>query len=297
VNLNKNLRWRTIPNTNGFYQVSEFGQLRMIDKELCTFNIQNITGNIFKVIPYILKEKNYGDIRIKVPYLHLYTVDGKVTYPVSSIVISAFHGIVDLDHNEIYHLDGNELNNSIDNLILCERDSKSRMIKMYYDDKSECIHLPHNTMKNFHIISEYNLEGFKQNVYVNRKICSRILNIPEHFILSVMQGSKMLEYDGKIFKQGDGPYIINTSMIKERKMVISNSSSLLNRRLVLQYKSDGKLKSIYNNYMEAAEHNKISIHEVKDAIQKKMLLKDCMWIVENNTSIHQHYQSICLNNA
>jgi hypothetical protein len=297
MNLNKNIRWRTVPNTNGFYQVSELGQLRMIKKELSTYNIHNITGNIFSIIPFTVKDKNYGDMKLKIPHYQIDTISGKITIAASTLVFSAFHGIMNLDHHEIFHLDGNELNNSVDNLILCEKDSKKRMVKMYYDEKSEMIQLPNNTMKNFQVISVYNLEGYKQDIYINRKICSRILNIPIHIIVSVMEGNKMLAYEGKIFKQGDGPYVIDTSLILDNKIILTNSSSMLNRRLVLQYDANGNLKKVYNNYHEASVQNNFSIQAIKDAIQKKSILNRCIWILEEKETIDSYYKNMELVSA
>ncbi len=276
----KRVKWKVIPNTSGMYQISDLGQIRMIKKEYRIFNIKNISDSIYTHVEQAVKIKRYGNITLKIPYLVFESHLGRMSCPVSSIMYSSFYGIAGLSHEEIYHIDGNEMNNSKDNLIMCERDTKIDSIKKYYDTKDEKIRVPESLMYNFRFVSVYNMEGVKQNIYSSVNQASRALSIPMHIITSVADARKMLVYENKIFRRGNGPYIIDTALIRNEEIVVSNTSSQLNNRFILQYNSEGRLICVYNNFTEAAVRNNISPYLIKNAIANSQILEGCLWFIE-----------------
>lgn len=276
----KRIKWKVIPNTSGMYQVSDLGQIRMIKKEYRIFNIKNISDSIYTHVEQAVKIKRYGNFTLKIPYMVFETHLGRTCCPVSSIVYSSFYGIADLSHEEIYHIDGNEMNNSKDNLILCERDTKTDLIKKYYDTKDEIIRVPESLLHNFRFISVYNVEGVKQNIYSSVNQASRALSVPMHIIMSVVDARKMLVYENKIFRRGNGPYIVETALIRDQEIVVSNTSSQLNNRFILQYNSEGRLICVYNNFTEAAVRNNMPPYVIKNAIANSQILEGFLWFIE-----------------
>ncbi len=104
--MNENIKeiWKNIPGCQGFYQASNLGRIRSIDRIAC--NGRKVIGRVLK--PYTDK---YGY------YQNIVSIDGnsKVS-PAHRFVALAFFPIDNPEKWVVNHKDGNKQNNKIDNL-------------------------------------------------------------------------------------------------------------------------------------------------------------------------------------
>jgi len=97
--------WKDIPGYEGYYQVSNYGGVRSVDRLIF------INGNITNVKGKLLRSCNSGGYKIVMLNKH-----SRKMKKVHRLVLSAFEGVSDLDCN---HKDGVKSNNYIDNLEYC----------------------------------------------------------------------------------------------------------------------------------------------------------------------------------
>lgn len=100
--------WRTIPNTNGWYEISDKGEVRSKDRQ--------ITPKVGK--PYKLKGKNLKWLIDKYGYANIMlSINGKQQqHRIGRLVLQVFIGEPPGDKHQCNHKDGNPLNNSVENL-------------------------------------------------------------------------------------------------------------------------------------------------------------------------------------
>ena len=104
----KNLRWRTLPYTNGFYQISDQGEVRKISKFANTYSIQSICMPKYSVLEFERKQYIYSDTQFECPVIRYRSEFGLEQKAISTLMYEAFHGIYHLTNESIIHLDGNE---------------------------------------------------------------------------------------------------------------------------------------------------------------------------------------------
>jgi hypothetical protein len=108
--------WKDIPDYEGYYQVSNLGRVRSLDRFVVYSNGHNRVHNGSLISPY----KNHGGY-----WKACLWVERKMkAYSVHALVMRAFRGFPP-DGCEVNHLDGNKDNNSLCNLEYC---TKSRNI-------------------------------------------------------------------------------------------------------------------------------------------------------------------------
>ena len=111
--------WKPIQGYKNLYEISSFGRICSLPK---TFNNGISNSNSVKKQnrkknqkPKIRKLKlGKGKLSIDLVVDH---VSGRVTYTVASLVLNAFKGPCSLENYCAVHLDGNFLNNRIENLV------------------------------------------------------------------------------------------------------------------------------------------------------------------------------------
>jgi len=100
--------WKTIPNTNGFYEASSYGQIKSIDRF-----VQHNYGGLKKAWGRVLRQSKQRNGYLAVPICVL----GKERrMNIHRLVALAFLGESTLQVN---HIDGNKTNNHISNLEYC----------------------------------------------------------------------------------------------------------------------------------------------------------------------------------
>ena len=109
--------WKDIPDTKGYYQVSNFGSVRVVDRDIVYSNgtIHHHRGRMIKP-----SENGHGYLQV-----HFNTSDGRVkTITIHKLVALLF---VDgyADGLEVNHKDENKHNNRADNLEWCTREYNS----------------------------------------------------------------------------------------------------------------------------------------------------------------------------
>ena len=100
--------WKSVRNFEGYYEVSNLGNIRNNRKKLMKF--------------YVI---NSGYAAIK------FTVNGKRTsHLIHRLVLDAFKPSIDISKNEVNHIDENKLNNCLDNLEwVSSKENKQHSIK------------------------------------------------------------------------------------------------------------------------------------------------------------------------
>ncbi len=105
----KNEVWKDIPGYEGYYQASDLGRLRSLDKPVRV----NLKGDF-----YIKKGRILKLCKSKAGYFIInLSVDGKHrTWPVHALVMLTFRNIKNSPANQVNHIDGEKLNNKLINL-------------------------------------------------------------------------------------------------------------------------------------------------------------------------------------
>ncbi len=276
-----NIIWRLVPYTKGFYQVSNYGSVRTVSKENMMFNINSVFTTLYTPVMVGNKMRVYDKYSINIPCIHIKTKSANFVRPLSTVVYASFHGIDNLSIDEIFHIDGNEQNNNIDNLILCEQLTKKRIIEQFYDKNAERIISDSLVdLSGMKFITEYSMNGIKQNLHTNIASVARVIDFPFSRVKNVLSAKKMLSHSNKIFKKGNGPYSIDTSLIVNNNMCLSNSARTLYNRFILQYDTKGLLVRIYTNLYEVCMQNHFSYSAIENAIINRSIFEGFLWIAE-----------------
>ena len=115
--------WKAIPNYEGLYEVSSFGRVRSLDKEIN----HSTSGGTFirrgKIMKPGLDGRGYYKLNL--------TLSKKKIHVVHKLVAMAFLGHVPCGHDlEIHHIDENKINNRLDNLeVLTKQEHKAKHSK------------------------------------------------------------------------------------------------------------------------------------------------------------------------
>jgi hypothetical protein len=206
---------------------------------------------------------------------------------VSTLLYEAFHGIYDLNYYQLIHIDGNELNNEIDNVILSDTANTYDYLRFLRNNPEYFVVKKNNTKtmlsffrKGVINISVYNKDGVRVNVFKSLKEASLNLNIERQLLLKTLKGQKYLHYNDHVYKYGYGPKFIDVHLIFENKIVIESEALSIQNKRLYKYSKEGKLISIYNNMYEASVANKLDVNLLQTVVQKISVLKDAIWILE-----------------
>lgn len=118
--------WGDIPNYKDYYQVSNFGRIRGLERIVKRGNFYlNVKGKI-------LKPRNDKDGYL---IINLSINNSRKTFRIQRLVIISFQGCGILNGFVADHIDNNKLNNRLDNLQIithrknCSKDQKNRSSK------------------------------------------------------------------------------------------------------------------------------------------------------------------------
>lgn len=291
--MRRRLIWRTIPFTNGMYHISNEGEIRKLKDIVKKFSIYSIAKPFFEQTEFALKEQNIDDYIYKSKIVEIYRKGILEVIEISSLMFESFHGIVGITCNEILHLDGNELNNNLENLILCfpsqkkqfliarEKNVKPILANFKNGKGHEIVLIQGNQI----CLSEYNLNGELMMTYPNIVLASKSSNFKLKEINKSLHGLKQLNCIDKIYKLGMGPKKIETSLIRKNEIILYNVSGVISKKMMYQYSETGKLLKIYNNVNEASIQNDIPKELLLQCLRGPYIINGYFWMFQNNELI------------
>lgn len=280
------VKWRTIPYTYGFYQISEQGELRKISKHACNYSILSLSKPRFCPVEYDKKVITYLNNRFEFPVLKYRSEVGAEQKAIATLMYEAFHGIYNLSNDCILHLDGCEYNNKLSNLILSIKTDRYRFA-LTKKDRSISASIPvlnpdgtkgYSKCLSKMPLSVYNMRGHRVQVFAGLLQACAALGIERHQMVQGINGLRAYVADGLIFKSGLGPDFIDTHLMESNAGIMAASTSALSRKLVFQYSASGKLVRIYNNLKDASVSCSLPVDNLQKAIMQTIKLKECIWM-------------------
>lgn len=278
MKLNKEV-WKCIPNTLGRYQLSSNGLVRKINHQSETLLKAILATTMYEEVNPILKYKIIDNQKFN--YYALTFSDGRIIYQkaLTSLLYETFHGIVELDIDNILFADRNTINTGLSNLMLSQKDEWRRI--MLDAKKQRLVNITDNGILVFSdkikskCISVYNINGYRIGMYKNKNELLRNINIQQNRLTEALNGNNGFAVDGLIYKYGFGPCIINTSNIKEYDIKFS---AKWKDKIVIQYSNKGKFVQGYNNIFEASIKTKIPSELIERTLKNQYVFKDSIWI-------------------
>ena len=136
--------WKGIPNYEGFYQVSDIGRVRSVDR-VVTFKDGRVRKYKGKVLKPSIGNTGYELVRL--------CNNGRcITKSVHRLVLETFKPHVNMDNLDVNHMDGNKLNNHLTNLEwLTRRDNILHAYDMGLID-NEGERSPHTTLSKVDVL-------------------------------------------------------------------------------------------------------------------------------------------------
>jgi hypothetical protein len=283
--MRKNIIWRTIPYTKGIYQISSEGVVRKILTSFSNINTYKYKGSLYEDLNYSICEDKIENLSFNYYSVKIKRKNKEEEIAISSLMYEAFHGIIGIKNNEILHLDGNEFNNSLKNLILCKSEHKKEyhfILKSSHYTSINTFSSNNNEMKllkNGRVIcvSVYNNKGELKNIYSDIVETSKKCKVSTDEIKRCLYGIKKLNSTFLIFKLGIGPKKIDTSLIAKSLIVSNNSVGILNLKMVLKYNLKGNLLHVYNNAVEASLQNNINFDMFRKVQKRPTIINNNIW--------------------
>lgn len=281
-----------VPFTNGFIQISSLGDIRKLVTQAKSYSIHSLISEKYEIVTNIFTKLVHNGQIIDVPCCRYQTTERTITRSISVMMFEAFHGISSLSWWEILNVDGNIQNNELANLILITKEDKCLYLEARKKNYTKYL-LPSvdtNGLKCFsnysnHLcISEYQHDKLVK-VHRNLRVACMSTGMNLHLIRKNLSGVSILHVQGKLFKYGYGPFLIDTSYILKKIIVAPPSaySASSKNNFVFMYSLKGKLLRIFNNISEAAALIKVSEIQLKLAVQSKSMLENSIFISEKSS--------------
>jgi len=280
--------WRVIPGTQGFYHISTQGQLKYLGKQSRKLNLLSKFSESFEQVEVLKLKLKLGRCRLNVPCVKLVRHGLKELVPVSSLMFEAFHGISGLSPKEILHIDGDEFNLELKNLILCVPDDKLKYLQKLnlINNREKDVKVSKSELKELFAypssipVSKYSIDGLLLKVYENLHVALNAEVLGRTEIQKVLEGIKSLKHQNAIYKFGVGPAVIDTQLITGNTILLNPPKERM-KEFVLKFTYLGELVEIYNNLYEAAYNNHVSISDIKEFITKSKFLNGNFYILFN----------------
>lgn len=272
---NFKFKWRTIPYTNGFYQISIFGDIRKVKEEALYNSFGQSELDIYENVKIEAKPLKTESKLILTPCLRYESIFSNELKSIDSIMYSSFHGIHNLNSYEIIHIDGNEYNNRLENLILSTPQDKITHLER--NDISNCIgNIPiiNSEGDKYFVynpssipVSEYDIDGNLIHLFLTHIQVHKLYNLKINELKNVLSAHNQLVCkENRIFKYGIGPIRIDLHLIKYMQIILFKTPSIYSNKLIREYDLFGRLLRVYNNLYEASYKNHIDMHKLKNSL-------------------------------
>ncbi len=286
LNINmKNEIWTFIPTTKGFYQISNLGRVRKVIRTLKSYGIHIYSGPIYEIIEPKRIVRNYLNIVHQIPAVRITLHDMMFSkFPVSELMFLAFHGISNIQVNEIIHLDGNEENNALDNLILAKPIFKLQYLALNEISKFQTLEKSEsqNQIAFAARVSKYSMNGELQKVFSNLLQVENADGILRRELLQSLTARRILPINDYFYKRGNGPQILGFSIIKEGAISPANFKGKRRFKFILQYSKLGKLVAIFPDIHEASKSTQCLKQHILKSIKTRQIVGHCLWVQLEN---------------
>jgi hypothetical protein len=279
--------WRTVPFTNGFMQLSIDGRVRKVKNKTAFYGEELINGLIYEEV-FPCKQELFKGINIESPILKFTQNGERVSKYLSVLMFETFHGILNLSYNNIIAANGNFLDVSLSNLLLCCKDDFYTYLQFACLENEKRYIENGKSSKQFltrfsGMISAYNGSGMLVKHYTsaaqfskeNQYNSSRVRNHLASHKGSILDGKYLLLY-------GHGPSDIDVSLLQRMDRRYFNSTSSFNYQIVRCYNEKGKLEKVYNNIFEASIDANFEFDDFHSKIKKNgsLFQNNKIWMVD-----------------
>jgi hypothetical protein len=111
--------WQFVYGVKGYYQISSMGNIRKLSKWMKNYGIQVYSDVKFENVKSEFLDRKILNTNVKIPAVRLmFDNDKPSLWPISVLMMNTFMGVLNVSSSEIIHLDGNEQNNNMSNLLL-----------------------------------------------------------------------------------------------------------------------------------------------------------------------------------
>lgn len=291
--------WYVIPYTKGKYQISNYGDVRRVLQHVFDRSELKKKGFSFfteKVQSYSKQVKLFG-INFNIPLVVIEQHGTYVQRAINSLMYESILGVRNLNYLNIVHLDGNDFNFNLENLLICTEYENATYKSSCYLRKSKpllpCVNKFNNNKDFVHTkfksycISEYNTEGIRTNLYAGIVDFCRDKAIDR---ISAVRILKNIDYSfyGKFYLHGYGPWKIDLSLINNKHIKLEVMLPKYGKKNIIQLDSRGFLKNVYNNLIDASFSNQLPSSEIKRAIIQNKKYEQSYWFKdEKNINIYR----------
>lgn len=277
----KNEIWTFIPSTNGHYQISNLGRIRKVNCTLKNYGIHIYSSFIYEMIEPKLVTRVYLDAIYKVPVVRI-TLNGMKfqKFPISELMFFSFHGIANIQANEIIHLDGNEENNRLDNLIIAKPIFKLHYLaykEFLYNNKIDSTVLK-SQYSHVNCISKYSKNGELKQVFKNLMQVENEDQIARRFLLQNIKARSIQPIKEHFYKKGNGPQLLDFSFVTNESIGGANFVGKQKRSYVLQYSKEGRLMALFQNVQEASKITQCLKQNIVNSIKTRQIFGHYLWV-------------------
>lgn len=274
--------WQTIQETNGFYQLSNDGRVRKIDKNLMKYGIHIYKSKVFEIVNYEFVKRKYLKRHISVPYIRIKYKD-QVTrmIPISTMMYKEFYGVSNIQVDEIIHIDGREDNNNLSNLILGTKAVKLEYLSIYNSEQTHpnIIKLRENVSSSYcEKISKYDMNGNLFKVYANVRKASLGEGVSVAILMKCLQRHDISSLHGNYYFKGHGPELLDFSIMENQKVSIPKFRNQKRKSIFLRYSIDGSLKAVYSTLEEASNQTFCAKSKIKLSIKTRSCVDNSLWV-------------------
>jgi len=231
-----------------------------------------------------------GGFSLSFPTVKCHTELGLEQKSVTSLMYEAFHGLYNVEDENILHLDGDLFNHSVANMMLCEKSDRlpflqgiwrqqhregipasqqDRLRSLAAQGKSACV-------------TEYSLSGERLRVFPNLFQACRSSGLRRSELRGIISGNLVWRGYDRIFKMGHGPYFVDTHLLRKGFYGFEGVQPGIEGQQVLKYSTSGRLCGIYNNIYEASLANRVELNVLHQLVGSDVVLNDHVWFLNES---------------
>lgn len=287
--------WKDIPDYKGWYQVSNMGRIKSIDR-LIKYTPRKVDGKSSTRLTRgtILKASFYGEYLI----CHLKKNNTSKAVVYHRIVCSVFHPNPN-NLPEVNHINEIKIDNRASNLEWCDR--KYNINWGTALERSSRANRNHPAKS--HIVYQYSMDGSFINKFPSAKEAERQTGISATNILSVCRDKKQSSSGGYIWSFNQDPTIILRKI--KRKLY---GLSCYSKKKVKQFSLSGEYLKTFDSISDAAKQTKAHLHNISLCCQHVHKhhstggykwewddTPESEWLVKKKSLLRVHRPIICKN--